>query len=206
MSEPDPLPLVYDTHLEDAGAERRDEQRMVAGVRAGDREAFETIYRTYYRPLVGFIYPYLGSEALAEEQVQELFLALWRLRADWQLRTTLRAYLYRGARNRALNYLKHARVEDGAASALPADEPSYGMGQPPAAIDDAAVAGELAAAVRRALQRLPRRCRMTFQLSRDHGLSYPEIAHAMGVSEHTVKIQMSRALKAMREALAPWLS
>ena len=206
MTRLDPISPHYDAASSEQAGAHVHERQLIDGVRRGDRAAFEAMYRAYYSPLVGFLYPYLGSEALAEEQVQELFLAIWRLREQWDVRTTLRAYLYRSARNRALNYLKHARIEEGAASALPAGEPSFGMGTAPPASDDTIVADDLAEAARRAIERLPRRCRTTFQLSRDHGLTYAEVAQAMGVSEHTVKIQMTRALKAIRHALTPWLA
>jgi RNA polymerase sigma-70 factor (ECF subfamily) len=79
------------------------------------------------------------------------------------------------------------------------------MGEPPQALDEQVQATELAAAAQRAIERLPARCKMAFLLCREHGLSYAETAQVMGISEHTVKIQMTRALKAIRLALTPWL-
>jgi RNA polymerase sigma-70 factor (ECF subfamily) len=63
----------------------------------------------------------------------------------------------------------------------------------------------MATAAERTIARLPPRCRMAFTLCRAHGLSYAETAQVMGVSEHTVKIQMARALVALRAGLARWL-
>jgi RNA polymerase sigma-70 factor (ECF subfamily) len=44
-----------------------------------------------------------------------------------------------------------------------------------------------------------------FVLSRMHGLRYSEIAHTLGISVKTVEAQMGKALRVMREELAPWL-
>jgi len=70
---------------------------------------------------------------------------------------------------------------------------------------DAATAIEqhdLANVVRAAVAELPERCREIFVLSREHGLSYSEIAEALGVSVSTVKTQMGRAIVALDKRLA----
>lgn len=48
---------------------------------------------------------------------------------------------------------------------------------------------------------LPERCRMAWQMVREEGLSHAEVAQRMGISEKTVDAQISKALKALREAL-----
>ena len=64
---------------------------------------------------------------------------------------------------------------------------------------------ELQAAIARAMDGLPPRCREVFELSRLHGLKYAEIAQVLGVTVKAVEAQMARALRTMREELAPWL-
>ena len=65
--------------------------------------------------------------------------------------------------------------------------------------------GNFAVAANVAVERLAPRCRETFVLVRQHGLTYAQAAEVMGTSEHTVKIQMQRALAALRRHLAAWL-
>ena len=187
------------------GLDEADEREWVDRVRAGDRVAFEGIYRTYYRRLVGFIYTYVRSDTLAEELVQDIFLSIWRQRACWDLRTTLRAYLFRCARNSALNQRRHEGVTQAASDEAMSEGRMLGMGEAPAALDSQLEADDLAVAARAAISRLPPRCRTAFTLCRGHGLSYAEAAQVMGISESTVKIQMARALAALRAALARWI-
>jgi len=181
------------------------ERKLVELVRAGDRAAFEGIYRSYYRRLVGFTYTYVHSDALAEELVQEIFLSIWRQRERWEVGTTLRAYLFACARNSALNHRRHEGVKQAASDAAISEGRLLGMGEAPAALDSRLEADDLALAARAAISRLPPRCRTAFTLCRGHGLSYAEAAEVMGISESTVKIQMARALAALRAALARWI-
>jgi RNA polymerase sigma-70 factor, ECF subfamily len=182
-----------------------DETALVAAVRNGDRGALESIYRAYYQRLVGFVYAYIKSEPVAEELVQELFLAIWRHRERWEIHTTLRAYLFKSARNRALNQLKHEGVTTVACESAVAERRTIAMGEAPPDPMQVIEADELATAAQRAIARLPPRCRMAFTLCRAQGLSYAETAQVMGISEHTVKVQMTRALTALRSGLAHWL-
>ncbi|HEX9754119.1 MAG TPA: sigma-70 family RNA polymerase sigma factor, partial [Gemmatimonadales bacterium] len=57
-------------------------------------------------------------------------------------------------------------------------------------------------ALRAALADLSPRVREVFQLSRDQGLTYPEIADTLGISVKTVETLMGRALRALRSRLA----
>ena len=182
----------------------RDVARVDA-IRRGDPSAFEEVYRAYYRSLVGFIHTYVRSESIAEEEVQNLFLSIWRHRAQCAPRTTLRAYLFKAARNRALNRLRDDGVSVAASQNAIAERRMLAMGEAPAPLDQQLEASELAEAAQRAIARLAPRCRMAFTLCRSEGLSYAETAEVMGTSEHTVKIQMGRALKALRIGLAHWL-
>jgi len=59
--------------------------------------------------------------------------------------------------------------------------------------------------MRQAVADLPEEVRETFLLSRVDGLTYSEIASAVGMSVKTVEARMGRALRLVRERLAPWL-
>jgi RNA polymerase sigma-70 factor (ECF subfamily) len=98
-----------------------------------------------------------------------------------------------------LNQLRHAAVERDA-------EPYVGSAPAAAPRPDAGVVEEeMDAALRRAVADLPERCREVFELSRVHGLRYAEIAQTLGVSVKTVEAQMGKALRQLRDRLAPWL-
>jgi RNA polymerase sigma-70 factor (ECF subfamily) len=149
--------------------------------------------------MVGVAQGLLRERAVAEEVVQDVMLELWRRREQLDVGESPRAYLLRATRNRALNHLRHLRVEQrGAAYAAgPTEAPPQGV--------SAVVEDELAAALGAAVAELPARCREVFELSRVQGLAYAEIARALDISVKTVENQMGKALRVLRVRLAAWL-
>jgi RNA polymerase sigma-70 factor, ECF subfamily len=168
-------------------------------LRQGDHDAFDTIFRNHYPPLVALGERMLHERALAEEIAQDMMLELWKRRAGLSFDVSLRAYLFQAMRNRILNHFRHERVER--------------LGQPFAAPDTEVeptplamlTEAEIDGALREAVSSLPERCREVFELSRVQGLRYAEIAAVMGISVKTVEAQMGKALRMLRERLAPWL-
>lgn len=175
------------------------ERQLQERIRAGDEAAFDSVFRTHYADLVRMAESVVRERALAEEVAQDVMLELWRRRETLELEQTFRAYLLRSTRNRALNHVRHQRIvaREAEAAAL---EPRYS----PSA-EDVTLGLELERAMRAAIDGLPDNCREVFQMSRDHGLRYAEIASALEISEKTVEKRMGRALSELRERLAPWL-
>lgn len=170
---------------------------LVRRIRAGDERALEVVFRAHYAGMASFVQRYVRSADLAEELVQDVFLKLWSKREHLADIETFRTYLFRAARNTALNHLRRVKLErrwqeeHGQEEEAPA---SY-------AADEEASEQEVAAAVQVAISRLPPRCREIFLLSRDGGLTYAEIARALEISVKTVETQMGRALKSLRVSL-----
>jgi RNA polymerase sigma-70 factor (ECF subfamily) len=177
-----------------------DDRELLEGIRRGDERAFSALFRAYYAALVGMVEGMLRDRALGEDVVQEVMLELWRRRESLAVTDSLRAYLYRAARNRALNQVRRARVEERAEPKLMVDESDV-----PGA-DASAGESELEDAIRAAIESLGDGQREVFVLSRTHGLKYTEIADALGISVKTVEARMGKALRVLRERLGGYLS
>jgi RNA polymerase sigma-19 factor, ECF subfamily len=175
-----------------------DEHTILDGLRAGRQDAFETIFRTYYAQMVGLAESILSERAPAEDAAQDVMLELWRRRESIVPETSLRAYLLRATRNRALNQIRHQRV---ARAVDPEVLPPLAT---PAADRDV-LHQEMEGALKEAIAALPERCREVFELSRVHGLKYAEIAQTLDISVKTVEAQMGKAIRVLRQRLAPWL-
>ncbi|HEX8671797.1 MAG TPA: RNA polymerase sigma-70 factor [Longimicrobium sp.] len=175
-----------------------DDPEILARLRQGDDAAFAEAFRAHYAALVVAADRMLSDRAAAEDVAQETMLELWRRRESLPADTRIRAYLYQTVRNRSLNHIRHLRVARRA-------EPDLPLPTAPDPADAAALTGELDVAMKAAVGALPDDVRETFQMSRIDGLTYAEIARTLGVSVKTVEARMGRALRSLRDRLAPWL-
>ncbi len=170
---------------------------VVSRITLGDVGAFEQLFRATYSSLCAFAHRYLDDAPHAEDLVQDLFAELWSSRSRWEVRGSVRAYLFSAVRNRALNARKRERVErDWAHDEAIADVRSlHPFPASPAELLDLA---ETEAAIDAALDALPERCRITMTLRWRDQLSHAEIAEVMGISTKGVEHQLARGLRALR--------
>ena len=176
-----------------------DDPELLARLRGGDEDAFDTIFRTWYPRLVRLADGLVRDQAVAEELVQDVMLELWRRREQLAPDSSPQAYLFQATRNRALNHLRHLQVQRRAEPHV-LEHVARESPAPPAV-----EAEEIDVAVRRAIDELTPRCREVFELSRVQGLRYAEIAATLGISVKAVEAQMTKALRTLRDRLAPWL-
>lgn len=175
------------------------ERKLQQRIRAGDEGAFDAVFRSHYPRLVRMAESIVRDHAPAEEIAQEVMLELWRRRESLQLEQGFGAYLLRSTRNRALNHVRHERIVDRELAAATIEAREF------PATDAEMLGVELERAIREAINALPERCREVFQLSREQGLKYTEIAGVLEISVKTVEKRMGQALSELRERLGPWL-
>ncbi len=178
------------------------ERRWVAGVCAGDAAAFDQMFRATAAGLCDFAYTYVKSRAVAEELVQDVFFKIWQGRREWQLRSSLRTYLYSATRHAALNHLRHLRVERRWQELVVSNHALRPHSPRSITAEDELLTGELATAADRAVEQLPARCRLIYSLTRRQHLSYAEVAAMLGISVRTVENQVGIALRTLRKRLA----
>ncbi len=175
------------------------EQILWQQIQQGQRSALESLFRTYYTPLVRFVHSKVQDADAAEDLVQEVFYKLWNQRDSLQINTSLKAYLYTVSKNLSLNEIqkkkRHAELNQVYTEKQEQQDP--GMSE-----DEASVWEER---IREVVESLPPRCREVFELSRFEGLTYQEIAEELHISPKTVENQMGKALSVLREKLAPFL-
>lgn len=164
----------------------------VARVAGGDDGALRELYDRYSRVVYSFAYRLTGDATLAEECVQDVFVALWRRAADFDpTRAKLTTWLFVVARNRAieLGRQRTRRPE------LRDDLEPVGFAPDPAEL--VAVADE-AQRVAEAVAELPEDQLEVLRLSYFDGLSHSEIAGVIGAPLGTVKGRARLALRRLR--------
>jgi RNA polymerase sigma-70 factor (ECF subfamily) len=171
-------------------------------IAAGDEVALEDLMAAYWQPLVAFSSRVLQQPDAAEDVALETFAQLWERRAEWRQQGSPRVYLFRVARNRALNEQRHARVRTAWAMKLHREQRDEAG--PTSA--DRFEQLELEQAVESAIARLPERRRQVFCLARLHGMKYTEIAAILDVAPQTVANHISNALSDLHRMLMPFLA
>lgn len=167
----------------------------------GDEEAFEALFLAYYTDLCRFAARYVSSSDVVEDLIQDIFLSVWKRRETLDPQQNIRAYLYKATRNEAFKHLNRKRVRKRYRDRRAGEELPVRAGP-----EEAFRHRELEVAVQEALDALPeRRCHI-FVLSRQHGLTYAEIADLLDISIKTVETQMGRALRMLEKHLSKFLS
>ena len=189
---------------------------LVAAVAAGSEDALAELYDRHAAAIHATVLRITGDRQVAEEVVQEVFLALWNRAERFDPAVgSLSAWLATIARHRAVDRLRAAGRRPRLASLAPSDdEPAAdaleraAAGRPGRGSFDAAdpvaasEAAEARAAINRALATMPEPEREVILLAYRDELSQSEIATRLGWPLGTVKTRTRRALARLREALA----
>lgn len=158
--------------------------------------AIEWLFRSYFPYLCSTIYQFIPSGPIAEDLAQDVFFDLWRRRDEIKISGSLKAYLRKAAINKALNKIRDLKKQP--TTDLP-------VAHSPITLQPLELQ-ELSQQIDWAIDQLPERRRLVFLLSRYEDLSYKEIALKLDISEKTVENQIVKALKQLRQYLAPYLS
>lgn len=194
-----PPSLQQRVWLSSAPASLVTDSDLLASLRRGDHAAFDALFRQWYEPVVRAANRILHESGVAEELAQDVFLELWRRRETLPDGSSVPGYLLQAVRNRALNHLRHLQVQKKSQVYVEA------LSEPSESADTDAHTGELESAIRDAIADLPPRTREVFLMSRERNLKYSEIAEQLGITVKAVEANMSRALRQLREKLAPYL-
>jgi RNA polymerase sigma-70 factor (ECF subfamily) len=163
----------------------------------GSPPDFGQLVDTYQTEILCYLRRLTADPAIADDLFQDTFLRAFKAFSRLRAKTNHRAWLYRIATNRFLNYRRSRRrsVED----ALLADARSR-TPSPGAAHERAVVADRL----RVAIGRLPKRQRAAFVQRQLHGFSYREVSAALGGTETAARANVYQAIRRLRRDLAGW--
>ena len=169
---------------------------MLARARAGDRAAFEQLYRWFERPVFTLALRMCGSRSEADEILQETMLKLWSgiggFRGDGG--SPFWGWLRQVAVNEALMRLRRERRLVLELDGVDADDIAEDQAPPPPAAADAAL-------LQRALAELPAATRSVLWLYHGEGYTHEEIAAAMQRSTSFSKSQLARGTRRLRVLL-----
>jgi RNA polymerase sigma-70 factor, ECF subfamily len=194
-----------------------DDAELVRRIRAGDRTAFAGLVRRHGRALLRFARVFVRDEAVAEEVVQETWMAVLEGLDEFEGRASFKTWLYRILANRArtravregrsVPFSALERPEDGESAVDPERFDADGKWRdPPAAWTDEtperlALAAESRAVMEAAVAALPPVQRAVLVLRDEDGLETEEICNLLGLTVTNQRVLLHRARTRVRQAL-----
>lgn len=177
-------------------APESDDEALLARVAAGDRRAFETLYRRFYRRLYGFLSRFLDERGQIEEVLDDVMMVVFRDAGRFEARSRVSTWIF-GIAYRSAQHARRPRaseaffagLEDPAALALAAEPQAN------------APRFELRQLIDQALALLSPEHRLVVELTYFEDCSYQEIALIADCPVGTVKTRMFHARKRLREIL-----
>ena len=157
-----------------------------------NKQLFEQLFREHFKALCHFAVSYVHDHDSAQEIVQDVFINLWQKKESISGEKPVKSYLYTSVKNRCLNHIRDNKkfrsqfLDIELELEIPVEDfDSFSESETQNKIDAA-------------LNKLPEKCRQVFELSRFEELKYKEIAERLSISQKTVEIHMSKALKVLR--------
>ncbi|RQP18661.1 MAG: RNA polymerase sigma-70 factor [Parapedobacter sp.] len=172
------------------------DQQLVALIQKGDSLAFAEVYERYWSLLYVVALKMTKDEDASMDVVQDIYTDFWTNPQHLKNLTSLKAYLYTTVRNKVLDAAKHQRVKERYLDSLSAFAQQYSE-----TTDDRIAYDEFVRIMEATVAQLPPQMQRVFRMSREEGLSHAAIAAQLGISEHTVKKTINRALHVLRTKL-----
>lgn len=156
-----------------------------------DQQAFKELYLVYFDRLYKFAFSILHSAEFAEEAVNDVFLNIWQKRSTLKNIASLSGYLFISTKNTSFNYLSKFRKErntslDDVLVRFEVDEIT-----PETAFFTAEIRNE----IEQAINQLPPKTKLVFQMAKVEGMKYKEIADILNISVNTIDNHIATAVK-----------
>jgi len=161
----------------------------------GDAFYFKRVFDQYHQKLYFFILYKTKSDYIAEEVVQMAFTKLWQCRQTLKEEYTISTQLFRIATTILIDYLRKYNNKDAVTAGLDVVNMEKGIDS----TTEKMIGAELQKRISEAVNDMPPVRKQVFEMSREHGMSYREIAETLSVSSKTVETHIYKALKQIKK-------
>jgi RNA polymerase sigma-70 factor (ECF subfamily) len=205
------IPAMAADLPEEKPVEKMDDHSLLAATLTGDGTAFQELVRRYQNQITNYVYRMLDDYDRAVDLAQETFIRVYRSADRYQATFSFSTYIYRIAHNLAISELRQRKRrkliqlpsffsdKDSEEIEVEIEDKRQVMA------DDAMIAGERQAAVRRAITSLPEKYRAALVLCDIEEKSYEEISEVLDLPVGTVKSRINRARNLLKDKLREYL-
>lgn len=165
---------------------------QIFAIQKGSETAFTQVYKDFHVKLYRYFIKKTGSEEMAEELVQQVFIKLWRFRHTLSESYSLDTQLFNMARGCLIDLIRKKTTYKARFTALEGETEMNARIQPD-------MSYEIMDYFNHAVKSLPPVRKKVFILSRLQGLTYQEIAQKLSISIHTVEDHMTKAIRQIRD-------
>ncbi|MHA4809064.1 RNA polymerase sigma-70 factor [Flavitalea flava] len=164
-------------------------------LKEGDELYFRKVFDQYNQKLYFFILYKTKSEYITEEVVQMAFTKFWQCRQTLKEEYTISTQLFRMATTILIDFLRKYNTKDAVTARLDAVKYEKGIDSTNEKMNEA----ELQKRILEAVKDLPPVRKQVFEMSREQGMTYREIAETLCVSSKTVEAHIYKALKQIKK-------
>jgi RNA polymerase sigma-70 factor (family 1) len=166
-----------------------------------DMKAYNQLYELLSGSLQRFTFSLVKSYEIAEEIVSDVFIKVWQIRGKLMEIENLKVYLYTIAKNFSLNYIAKNHKRSSVTLDMLDVEAMIEFRGPV----ELCISADLVRQIRQVIRQLPPQCKLIFQLIKEDGMKYKEVAHILDISPLTVRNQLAIAIRKVGEALPAYL-
>ena len=181
-----------------SGSSHKTDDFLLTALQLHKEEAFDLIFRRYYRSLCALANVYLNDPDSSQNVVQDVFVRFWENRDSAKHITQLSPYLTSMVRNRCIDEIRKMKSRDNLHYRLEVQTEDNN-------VENYTLSREFEENLVSALSLIPERSRQAFEYSRFENLTYRDIAFKMNISEKAVEALESRVLKILRNHLKDFL-
>ncbi len=163
-------------------------------LRNGSHEAFQAIYNLYYKHIHAYAKAMTKSDVDAEDITQNALIQLWEKRVEVAPGTIMRRYLFTSARYLVFNFFRKIKINDKYFELANRVPEEIGTSE------EQYMAEEEARHLRLIVARMPKLRRQVFELSKQEGLTYEQIAKKLNISKNSVANHIYTARQELQEA------
>ena len=166
-----------------------------------NEEAFNLLFRRYWKRMLYKTIIKLQSDSDAEEIVQDAFIDIWKSRHRIVIQNSFHTYIAAVVRYKVMAKMASNRKE-----ITDYVEDVYMLHVEDNTTEQWLGFNELRSEIENAVKVLPEKCQLVFRMSRESGMSDKEIAQGLNISQKTVEAHISRALKSLRVSINQFLA